>query len=160
MVDYMLLAKQIRATAEVDNDFVPVLSNAAAILNGAMDRINWVGFYLMDRGSLLVGPFQGKPACIRIEIGKGVCGNAVLRGEPLRVEDVLSFPGHIACDSASRSEIVFPIRSKGRIVGVLDIDSPEKGRFSEADEQGLAAVVEVLSEAADFSRLRQAPPAL
>lgn len=154
MVDYKLLAKQIEAVAETDNDFVPVLSNAAAILNEALDRINWAGFYLMDRGSLLVGPFQGKTACVRIEIGKGVCGNAALQGKNIRVEDVRLFPGHIACDSASRSEIVLPIRSGGGIVGVLDIDSPETGRFSESDEQGLAVVVKALENLTDFSRLR------
>ncbi len=154
MVDYALLTKQIEALAELDRDFVPVLSNAAAVLYEAMDRINWAGFYLMDRGSLLVGPFQGKAACIRIEIGKGVCGNAVLQGKPIRVEDVHAFPGHIACDSASRSELVLPMRSGGRIVGVLDIDSPEKGRFSEADEQGLGAVAAALERVTDFSRLR------
>lgn len=154
MVNYELLAKQIGSVAEIDRDFVPVLANAAAILNEAMDRINWVGFYLMDRGSLLVGPFQGKTACVRIGIGKGVCGTAVLQGNPVRVEDVHAFPGHIACDSASRSEIVLPLRSGGKIVGVLDIDSPEKGRFSESDERGLEAVVEALERATDFSRLR------
>lgn len=154
MIDYELLAKQIEAVAEIDCDFVPVLANASAILNEAMDRINWVGFYLMDRGSLLVGPFQGKTACVRIEIGKGVCGGAVQQGKPIRVEDVHAFPGHIACDSASRSEIVFPMRSEGKIVGVLDIDSPEKGRFGESDEQGLAAVVAALERVTDFSRLR------
>lgn len=154
MADYLLLAKQIEAVAEIDHDFVPVLANASAILFEAMDRINWAGFYLMDRGSLLVGPFQGKTACVRIEVGKGVCGSAVQQGKPIRVEDVHGFPGHIACDSASRSEIVLPIRNGGKIVGVLDIDSPEKGRFSESDEQGLAAVVAALEKVADFSRLR------
>jgi hypothetical protein len=93
-----------------------------------MDRLNWAGFYLMDKGSLLVGPFQGRPACIRIEIGKGVCGTAVKEEKIQRVADVHAFPGHIACDAASRSEIVLPIRSDGRIVGVLDIDSPEAMR--------------------------------
>ncbi len=154
MPDYQLMAKQIEAVAEIDRDYIPVLANASAILNEGLDRINWVGFYLMDRGSLVVGPFQGKVACVKIEIGKGVCGGAVQQEKVLRVEDVHAFPGHIACDSASRSEIVLPIRSGGKIVGVLDIDSPEKGRFSESDEQGLAAVVESLERATDFSRLR------
>ncbi len=154
MPDYQLMAKQIEAVAEIDRDFVPVLSNASAILNEGLDRIIWVGFYLMDQGSLLVGPFQGKAACVKIEIGRGVCGSAVQQGAVLRVEDVHAFPGHIACDSASRSEIVLPIKSGGKIVGVLDIDSPEKGRFSESDEQGLKIVVESLEKAVDFSRLR------
>ncbi|MCI8922081.1 MAG: GAF domain-containing protein [Acutalibacter sp.] len=154
MPDYKLIASQIASLAEIDRDFVPVLSNAAALLYEGLERINWAGFYLLDRGSLLVGPFQGRVACVRIAIGKGVCGTAVQEGKPLRVEDVHAFPGHIACDSASRSEIVLPIRSGGQIVGVLDIDSPEKGRFTEEDQQGLAQVVKVLEESTDFSRLR------
>lgn len=154
MPEYELMAKQIESLAEADRDFVPVLSNAAAILNEGLERINWVGFYLMDKGSLLVGPFQGKAACIRIEIGKGVCGTAVQQGKTQRVEDVHAFPGHIACDSASRSEIVLPIRSGGKIVGVLDIDSPEVGRFNESDKAGLEVVVKAIENATDFSRLR------
>lgn len=154
MPNYELMAKQIRSLAEIDRDFVPLLSNAAAILWEGLERVNWVGFYLMDKGSLLVGPFQGKTACVRIEVGKGVCGTAVARDQVQRVEDVHAFPGHIACDSASRSEIVLPIHSGGRIVGVLDIDSPEKARFTAEDERGLALVVEALESVADFSRLR------
>lgn len=154
MPNYELMAKQIREMAEIDSDLIPVLANASAILGEGIDRINWVGFYLMDKGSLLVGPFQGKAACVRIQIGKGVCGTSVLQGKTLRVEDVHAFPGHIACDSASRSEIVLPMRSKGTIVGVLDIDSPEPGRFSESDEQGLEAVVKAIEAVTDFSRLR------
>jgi len=155
MPDYALMAKQIGSVAEIDRDFVPVLSNASAILGEGMDRINWVGFYLMDRGSLLVGPFQGRVACVRIEVGRGVCGTAVQQGRTMLVEDVHAFPGHIACDSASRSEVVVPIRSNGEIVGVLDIDSPETGRFQESDARGLEAVVKVLESATDFSRLRK-----
>jgi len=154
MPDYELMAKQINALAETDRDFVPVLSNAAAILNEGLDCINWVGFYLMDKGSLLVGPFQGKSACIRIGVGRGVCGTAVQEGRILRVKDVHAFPGHIACDGASRSEIVLPIRSNGKIVGVLDIDSPEIDRFCESDEAGLAVVVKAIEHVTDFSRLR------
>ncbi len=154
MPDYELMAKQIESVAEIDRDFVPVLSNASAVLGEGMDRINWVGFYLMDKGSLLVGPFQGRVACVRIEIGKGVCGTAVQEGKTMLVEDVHAFPGHIACDSASRSEVVVPIRSNGKIVGVLDIDSPETGRFSESDAHGLEIVVKALENATDFSRLR------
>lgn len=154
MPNYELMAKQIEALSEIDADLIPVLSNASAVLNEGLDRINWVGFYLMDRGSLLVGPFQGKSACVRIEIGKGVCGTAVQQDKTLRVEDVHAFPGHIACDSASRSEIVLPIHSNGKVVGVLDIDSPELDRFSESDEQGLEIVVKVIERVTDFSRLR------
>lgn len=154
MPNYELMAKQIRSLAEIDRDFVPLLSNVAAILWEGLERVNWAGFYLMDKGSLLVGPFQGRAACVRIEVGKGVCGAAVAQDQVQRVEDVHKFPGHIACDSASRSEIVLPIHSGGRIVGVLDIDSPERARFTAEDERGLALVVEALESVADFSRLR------
>lgn len=154
MPDYKLMAKQIEALAGVCGDFLPLLSNASAVLNEGIERINWVGFYLIDNGSLLLGPFQGRPACVRIEIGKGVCGTAVREGRLLRVEDVHRFPGHIACDSASRSEIVLPLCSGGRIVGVLDIDSPERGRFSAEDEEGLSIVVSSIEACTDFSRLR------
>jgi len=154
MTDYELLAKQIQALAETERDYVPVLSNASALLYEAMDDINWAGFYLMDNGSLLLGPFQGKTACIRIEPGKGVCGTAVEQGRALRVDDVHEFPGHIACDSASESEIVIPIRSGGRTVGVLDIDSPIKARFDAADESGLSGFVAAIEAATDFTRLR------
>ena len=108
----------------------------------------------MDRGSLLVGPFQGKTACIRIEIGKGVCGTAVKEEKIQRVADVHAFPGHIACDSASNSEIVLPVRSAGRIVGVLDIDSPVLNRFSEEDEKGLSDLVMCIGDKVDFDGLR------
>ena len=155
MPNYELMAKQIESLSEIDADLIPVLSNASAVLNEGLDRINWVGFYLMDRGSLLVGPFQGKSACVRIEVGKGVCGTAVAQDKIQRVEDVHAFPGHIACDSASRSEIVLPIHSNGKIVGVLDIDSPELNRFDDSDEQGLALVVEAIERVTDFSRLRE-----
>ena len=155
MPNYELMAKQIESLSEIDADLIPVLSNASAVLNEGLDRINWVGFYLMDRGSLLVGPFQGKSACVRIEVGKGVCGTAVAQDKIQRVEDVHAFPGHIACDSASRSEIVLPIHSNGKVVGVLDIDSPELDRFSEDDAQGLLLVVEAIERVTDFSLLRE-----
>ncbi len=108
----------------------------------------------MDRGSLLLGPFQGKVACIRIAPGRGVCGTAVDRGETVLVEDVHKFPGHIACDDASRSEVVVPIKQDGRVVGVLDIDSPMVARFTEEDAAGLEKIVRVIEEKCDFSRLR------
>lgn len=154
MADYKLMAKQIEALAEAERYFMPLLANASAILSDGMERINWVGFYLMDKDSLLLGPFQGKAACIRIEVGKGVCGTAVQESRVIRVEDVHTFSGHIACDSASQSEIVLPIRSQGEIVGVLDIDSPETGRFTEEDEIGLRVVVEAIEATTDFSLLR------
>ena len=155
MVNYKSIADQIISLAEEERDFVPLLSNASALIWQALDRINWAGFYLMDKGSLLLGPFQGKVACIRIKRGRGVCGTAAAEGKTLRVDNVHEFPGHIACDSASNSEIVVPIRSGGRVVGVLDIDSPEFSRFSEEDEKGLEEVVRAIEKSADFSRLRK-----
>ena len=154
MLDYKMIARQAKSLAEADNDFVPVLANVSALLYDAMDRLNWAGFYLMDKGSLLLGPFQGKLACIRIQVGKGVCGTAAAQDRTQRVEDVHQFPGHIACDAASASEIVVPIHSGGKVVGVLDVDSPEKGRFSQEDQEGLEQVVRALEEVTDFSRLR------
>lgn len=121
------------------------LANASAVLWSAMEDINWAGFYLLEGDTLVLGPFQGRPACIEIGPGRGVCGAAVRSGETQLVPDVHAFPGHIACDAASRSEVVVPIRSHGRIVAVLDVDSPLPGRFTEEDRLGLeafAAVVE------------------
>ena len=154
MTDYALLADQAASMIETESHYVAALSNLSALIYESMDRLNWAGFYMMDKGSLLVGPFQGRPACIRIEIGEGVCGTAVKEEKIQRVADVHTFPGHIACDSASRSEIVLPIRSGGRIVGVLDIDSPEPERFSEEDEKGLALLADLIGRAVDFAGLR------
>ena len=154
MTDYALLADQAASMIETEPHYVAALSNLSALIYESMDRLNWAGFYMMDKGSLLVGPFQGRPACIRIEIGKGVCGTAVKEKKIQRVADVHAFPGHIACDAASRSEIVLPIRSGGRIVGVLDIDSPEPERFSEEDEKGLALLADLIGRAVDFTGLR------
>ncbi len=154
MTDFALLGKQLAALAEGEPDFVPVLSNASALLWDGLEKLNWAGFYLMDRGSLLLGPFQGKPACVRIPLGKGVCGTAAREGRSLRVPDVHAFPGHIACDSASNAELVIPIHSGDRIVGVLDLDSPELDRFTPEDQAGLEAFVQVLEKVTDFSRLR------
>ena len=143
---YDLLCRQIR---EITGD-VPYLTanlaNASALLNDTLKEINWVGFYLMEDGKLVLGPFQGKLACVEIQVGKGVCGTAVLRDETVLVKNVHEFPGHIACDSASNSEIVLPIHRDGRILGVLDIDSPVLARFDEEDREGLAAFVRVLEE--------------
>ena len=155
MADYKLIKQQAEALLTDEKDYVPALSNISALIYDSLDRLNWAGFYLMDQGSLLLGPFQGKVACIRIAVGKGVCGSAVAEDRTLRVADVHQFPGHIACDSASESEIVIPIHSCGRVVGVLDIDSPVKDRFSEADEEGLAELVKVIEANTDFSRLRE-----
>ena len=119
------------------------MANAAALLYNTLEDINWAGFYLMEKGMLVLGPFQGKTACIEICVGKGVCGTAAERDEIMLVEDVHLFPGHIACDSASNSEIVLPIHVNGEIVGVLDIDSPKLARFDEEDKEGLKEFVRI-----------------
>ena len=194
MTDYGLLAKQTVSLAEVDAHWLPVLSNAAALLWDALDDVNWVGFYLvdsvtvtgvepgaapgaepdaapgaeLDAGSgvesgaapsayelrtpeLRLGPFQGKVACVRIPFGRGVCGTAAETKTSQLVEDVHQFPGHIACDSASNSEVVVPIFKDGQVVGVLDIDSPSVARFTQEDLAGLEQVVKVLESCANFS---------
>ncbi len=150
MTDYKLLSEQLRALAEDEPNFIPVLSNASALINDNMTDLNWAGFYLMDNGSLLLGPFQGKVACIRIALGKGVCGTAAQLDETQLVPNVHEFPGHIACDSASNSEIVVPIHKDGKVIGVLDIDSPSLNRFTEDDKEGLEAFVKVLEEVTVF----------
>ncbi|MCA1038796.1 GAF domain-containing protein [Bacillus infantis] len=142
--NYALLNKQLHALLEGEPNRIANLSNAAALLNQFLDRINWAGFYLMEDGELVLGPFQGLPACVRIALGKGVCGTSAHKRETLRIEDVHAFPGHIACDAASQSEIVVPIIKNGEVFGVLDIDSPEKNRFDEIDQQGLEDFVETL----------------
>ncbi|MEA5444531.1 GAF domain-containing protein [Gammaproteobacteria bacterium AB-CW1] len=119
-------------------------ANLSALIYHSLPDVNWAGFYLMDDGELVVGPFQGKPACVRIRLGEGVCGTAAERRESLVVDDVDAFPGHIACDSASQSEIVIPLVRDGRLLGVLDIDSPHRARFDEQDRQGLEALITVL----------------
>ena len=170
MTDYGLLAKQIVSLAEVDAHWLPMLSNAAALLWDALDDINWVGFYLVDpvtvtgaepdadpsaheslTPELRLGPFQGKVACVRIPFGRGVCGTAAATKTSQLVEDVHQFPGHIACDSASNSEVVVPIFKDGQVVGVLDIDSPSVARFTQEDLAGLEQVVKVLESRANFS---------
>ncbi len=151
MTDYRLLAAQIKSLAEDEPNFIPVMSNASALLYENMENLNWAGFYLMDKGSLMLGPFQGKVACIRIEVGKGVCGTAVAQDRTQLVKDVHQFPGHIACDSASNSEIVVPIHKDGKVVAVLDIDSPSLDRFDEEDREGLEAFVRSLEEVMDLS---------
>lgn len=142
--NYDLLIKQLKALVEDEKNAIANFSNASALLNQFLDRVNWVGFYLMEDGELVLGPFQGLPACVRIPLGKGVCGTAASKQETLRVDDVHAFPGHIACDAASQSEIVVPIVKDGNLLGVLDIDSPEKNRFDELDQQKLEEFVEML----------------
>ena len=136
-VNYELLARQLSALTEGIPYEVANLANASALLWQELPQINWAGFYKMTDGALVLGPFQGKPACIRIEVGKGVCGTAVAENAPQLVYDVHDFPGHIACDCASNSEIVLPIHVNGEIWGVLDIDSPVVGRFTLEDQRGL-----------------------
>ena len=144
--NYSILAAQLKELAEIDRNAVSIMANASALLMQTMEQVNWTGFYLVKDGMLKVGPFQGRPACVLIGRGKGVCGTAWEKEETLVVEDVHAFPGHIACDSASRSEIVIPIRSDGKIAAVLDIDSPVENRFSGEDRQGLEAFVRVMEE--------------
>ncbi len=151
MIDYKLLCEQLRSLAEDEPHYVPVLANASALLYEELDNLNWAGFYLMNKGSLLLGPFQGKTACIRIALGKGVCGTAAQKDETQLVADVHKFPGHIACDGASNSEIVVPIHIDRKVIGVLDIDSPDFGRFSDDDKAGLEAFVKALEEVTDFT---------
>ena len=144
MTDYNALNAQLKALTQGIPYKTANLANAAALLWEHLDRINWAGFYMMEDGALILGPFQGKTACIRIPVGKGVCGTAVAENATQLVPDVHLFPGHIACDCASNSEIVVPIRVNGQIVGVLDIDSPEKNRFTQEDQAGLEAFVKIL----------------
>lgn len=150
--DYKTLKLQIAAIMEDVPYEVANLSNASALLWEAMEDINWVGFYKMVEGALVLYPFQGKSACIRIPVGRGVCGTAVERDTVQLVYDVHQFPGHIACDSASNSEIVLPIHVGGKIWGVLDIDSPSIGRFTEADKLGLESIVPVLENMLENAR--------
>ncbi|WP_251549611.1 GAF domain-containing protein [Neobacillus muris] len=143
--NYELVKKQLHALIHDEPSQIANLSNASALLNQFLDRINWVGFYLMDtHDELVLGPFQGLPACVRIPLGRGVCGTAASKKETVRVEDVHQFPGHIACDAASQSEIVIPMIKDGRLIGVLDIDSPETNRFDELDQVKLEEFVAIL----------------
>ena len=146
MTDYKALNSQLRALTEGIPYKIANLANASALLWAHLADINWAGFYLMEDGALVLGPVQGKTACIRIPVGKGVCGTAVAENATQLVPDVHLFPGHIACDCASNSEIVVPIRKDGMIIGVLDIDSPTKNRFTEADQAGLEDFVAILEK--------------
>ena len=133
-----------KAQLKNEKDTMANLANISAIINMYMDDINWVGFYLMKEGTLILGPFQGKPACNRIAVGEGVCGTAVQEGKTQRVDDVLSLDNHIACDSASRSELVVPIYKEGVVFGVLDIDSPSLARFSDLEQTYMEKLVNLL----------------
>jgi GAF domain-containing protein len=149
---YDALVDQLRALLHDERDAIANMANAASLLYHSLPDLNWAGFYLVKDGELVLGPFQGKPACVRIAVGRGVCGAAAERRETVVVEDVHAFPGHIACDAASRSEVVVPILVCGDLVGVLDLDSPRLGRFDADDRAGLEAFVASLAEASDLAR--------
>ena len=138
--DYARLGQDLSALLAGESDLVANAAHTAALLFAALPEVNWAGFYFLRGGELVLGPFQGKPACVRIALGHGVCGAAAVQRRTLVVSDVQKFPGHIACDAASRSEIVVPLLDAGTLLGVLDIDSPQPGRFDEADARGLEAL--------------------
>lgn len=150
---YRELALRVRGLVDGERDWLANLANVSAAIYDLVPNLNWAGFYLLRGGDLVVGPFQGLPACVRIAVGKGVCGTAVAEGETQVVVDVNAFPGHIACDARSRSEIVVPIRdAAGAVVAVLDLDSAEFGNFGDEDRVGLEAVVAAFAPAIDWER--------
>jgi GAF domain-containing protein len=153
--DYARLREELVALLAGENDLIANAANTCALLFDALPDLNWAGFYFLKAGELVVGPFQGKPACVRIALGHGVCGTSAARRQTLLVPDVHEFPGHIACDTASRSEIVVPLMVDGALLGVLDIDSPRPGRFDEADARGLEALAALFVAAA--GQAAQAP---
>ncbi|WP_369041483.1 GAF domain-containing protein [Staphylococcus warneri] len=142
--NYDLLQKQLISLIEDESNLIAILSNTSALLNDHLDQVNWVGFYLIENNELILGPFQGHPVCVHIQIGKGVCGTAVSNNETQVVKDVHQFPGHIACDANSNSEIVIPIHKDNKIIGVLDIDAPIKSRFNDEDRKELEKVVSII----------------
>lgn len=148
---YMLILLKGQLASEVDP--LANISNAVALIFNIVEDLNWAGFYILRDGELVLGPFQGLPACNRIKVGKGVCGSAVARREVQLVEDVDLFPGHIACDSASRSELVIPIIKEEKVYGVLDLDSPSKGRFKELERKYMIGFMEVLNKYIDWEKL-------
>jgi len=147
---YDSLLKQLPHVLEGEHMYIPAMANVASLLFTTLPHVNWAGFYLLHEGELLLGPFMGNPACARIQLGKGVCGTAAKEKRTQLVKDVHLFPGHIACDSASNSEIVVPIFKNGEVIGVLDIDSPLLNRFDETDQAGLEKVIVVLQEGLSF----------
>ena len=150
-MNYDMLTRQVRELAAEEPWYVPLLANVSALLYEALPDLNWAGFYLMRDGRLVLGPFQGKAACIHIGLSRGVCGAAARENRTQRVADVHSFPGHIACDGASNAEIVVPLRQNGRVIGVLDLDSPLPNRFTPDDQAGLEAVAKALEEVVRIS---------
>ncbi|MCL6416653.1 GAF domain-containing protein [Aestuariirhabdus sp. Z084] len=151
---YPRLFKQAENLLGTELDAIANMANLSSLLFMEMERLNWAGFYLAQDGQLVLGPFQGNPACVRIELGTGVCGTAAASGNPQVIANVHDFPGHIACDAASNSELVIPLCDSQGLVGVLDLDSPDLGRFTEADLQGLMPITQLLSQS-DFSFLRR-----
>lgn len=143
---YRLLNQQAQALIEQETDLIANMANLSALLFNQMPDLNWAGFYIMRNGELVLGPFQGQVACVRIPVGKGVCGTAVASGQVQLVKDVHEFPGHIACDAASNSEIVLPLRHNGDIIAVLDIDSPSLARFDVEDQQGLEQFIAIFEQ--------------
>jgi len=146
---YRELVQQLEGLLHGERDAIANAANLSALLYDTMPRLNWAGFYLMRGGELVLGPFQGKPACVRIPVGRGVCGTAVARRETILVEDVHAFPGHIACDAASRSELVVPLIRDGEVIGVIDLDSPDPGRFDADDQAGIEAIASLYLEVSD-----------
>ena len=144
------LLEQARALLEGERDRTANAANLASLIYHTLPDLNWAGFYWLKQGELVLGPFQGKPACVRIALGKGVCGTAARERRSIVVPDVNAFSGHIACDSASAAEVVVPVIGAGRVLGVLDVDSPVRGRFDEADARALEAVVRVFLDATDL----------
>jgi L-methionine (R)-S-oxide reductase len=156
---YDELARQARGLLEGERDAIANAANLAALIFGGLAEINWAGFYFLKGGELVLGPFQGKPACVRIALGKGVCGTAMAERRTLVVPDVEKFPGHIPCDADSRSEIVVPLLDGGRAIGVLDIDSPNLDRFDEEDRDGLESLASLWLRASDLGSLNLRAPA-
>ncbi|WP_449431742.1 GAF domain-containing protein [Pseudomonas putida] len=146
---YNLLAAQVQALFADERDFIANAAQFSALLYNHVDDLNWAGFYLNRNEELVLGPFQGQVACVRIPFSKGVCGAAAATRQTQRVEDVHAFPGHIACDSASNSELVIPLLKEGRLIGVLDLDSPKLARFSEVDQQGIERLVAIFLQLTD-----------
>lgn len=147
---YDMLDQQLQALLTDEKNWLANLANTASLLYFSLQNINWSGFYLLQKQELVLGPFMGKPACVRIPVGKGVCGTAVAEQKTIVVKDVHQFPGHIACDADSRSEIVIPLKKEGEILGVLDIDSPIANRFDQTDQERLEKLVKCLIEACDW----------
>lgn len=144
--NYNMAQKQLKALIEDEHNLIAILSNASALINDNLDQINWAGFYLMEQGELILGPFQGHPACVHIAVGSGVCGTAVAQDQTQIVPNVNAFPGHIACDANSKSEIVIPIHQNGQVIGVLDIDAPIFDRFTIDDKIGLEEMVKIIEQ--------------